>query len=306
MKYELAHTTRRGARSSNQDRIGVAERSQSLLMALADGLGGHAGGALAAEVAVKSALGAFRSSRRSRIANPPAFLALCLMEAHNQMKRMGASQDPPIEPRTTCVLCLVQDGYAYWAHVGDSRLYHLRNGEIRARTLDDTRVERLRLAGVLTEEEMPAHPDKSRLLKCLGGRDAPSISLGQETLLEKDDVLLLCSDGLWEALDPAEIAAQLRGDKLEEAVEDMLLLAEDRMRTHCDNLSAVCLRWGERFVLAPPLRPRSGATTTEPRLKAEARRKLPPRPRPLPEQGIDETLTELEEFMRRHDPKKPV
>jgi hypothetical protein len=150
------------------------------------------------------------------------------------------------------VLCLVQDGYAYWAHVGDSRLYHFRKNKLLTRTLDHTATERLRTDGVITEEEMLSHPEKSRLLKCVGGPQKPTISLGQEAPLHRGDALLLCSDGLWEALSWEEIVQFLEFESLDEAIEEMTIEAENRRKKASDNISVVSLRWQDR---APKDRP---------------------------------------------------
>ncbi|MFQ5936928.1 MAG: PP2C family protein-serine/threonine phosphatase, partial [Acidiferrobacterales bacterium] len=221
--------------------------------AVADGLGGHAGGDVAAEALTHTAVRAFGRIKQPLITQPSAFLALTILQAHNAIAQHSRAHTPDLEPRTTCVLCLVQGGYAYWAHVGDSRLYHFREGNVLARTLDHTTTERLREDGVITEEEMLSHPDKGRLLKCVGGPQKPTISLGQETPLQRGDTLLLCSDGVWEAFTASELAEYLKYDSLDEGVEEMLIEAESRRRDACDNMSAVCLRWKDRGPNSAPL-----------------------------------------------------
>lgn len=253
MKYQIAEYSLRGSRPVNQDRIGYAERNNSVLLVLADGLGGHARGELASELLVQSVIHAFQSIKKPLITQPSAFLALAILHAHRAIGAMGKAQNPPIEPRTTCVVCLVQDGYAYWAHVGDSRLYLFRNNKLVRRTQDHTIIERLRQEGVLSDEEMVSHPEKSRLLKCVGGPREPTIALGEETALMPDDVLLLCTDGLWEALSTDIIATYLKNNNLEDALIDMLIDAETKMKNHSDNISATCLCWEDELTDKPPL-----------------------------------------------------
>ena len=253
MKYELASLSVVGGRSSNQDRVVHAERENAVLMVVADGLGGHAGGDLAAEALTQTAVNAFHRIKQPLITQPSAFLALTILQAHNAIIQYAKAHDPDLQPRTTCVLCLVQDGYAYWAHVGDSRLYHFRGNKVLTRTLDHTATERLREDGVITEEEMLSHPEKSRLLKCVGGPQKPSISIGGETPLQRGDTLLLCSDGVWEAFAENELGHYLNYDSLDEGIEEMVIEAEHRRREACDNMSAVCLRWRDHAPRNLPL-----------------------------------------------------
>ncbi len=273
MKYQITEYSVRGSRQTNQDCIGFAERGNSVLLALADGLGGHTGGELASELLVQAVIHAYQSIKQPLITQPSAFLALAILHAHRAIDAMGKAQTPPIQPRTTCVLCLVQDGYAYWAHVGDSRLYLFRNNEVIRRTKDHTIIEQLKQEGVLSEEETLGHPDKNRLLKCVGGPREPSITLGEETVLIPDDVLLLCTDGLWESLSISEIQQYMGRTNLEDAVVDMLLSAETKMEGSSDNITATCLRWEDELTDKLPLQSNTTAEVTHEALWSIAAKK---------------------------------
>lgn len=259
MKYQIADYSVRGSRRINQDCIGFAERGNSVLLVIADGLGGHAGGELASELLVQAVIHAYQSIKQPMISQPSAFLALAILHAHRAINAMGKAQTPPLQPRTTCVLCLVQDGYAYWAHVGDSRLYLYRNNEVVRRTKDHTIIEKLRQEGVLSEQDMLEHPEKNRLLKCVGGPREPSVALGEETALMPGDKLLLCTDGLWEAMSAEDIQQFINRDDLEDAVVDMLITAENNMVGSSDNISATCLRWQDELTDKPPLQSNAAA-----------------------------------------------
>jgi len=313
MKYQLAYHSLAGGRATNQDRVVCTERDNAVLMVLADGLGGHEGGALAAEILTQTALHAFEAVRQPVITKPSAFLALTIMQAHKAIYARGQAQVPPIPPRTTCVLCLVQNGYAYWAHVGDSRLYHFRNGQALTRTLDHTVTEQMHLDGLLSEEEMKRHPDKARLLKAVGGPRAPSISLGQETALHRDDILLLCTDGLWEALTADELFGFLNYPTLDEGVEEMLLAAEKRMKQRADNLSAISLRWLDNVTSSLPIQSQAMQETdhktlledahirnAEQKLRAHGTRDIQDNTR----KTLENTIDELEAFLANFE-KKP-
>ena len=110
MKYQITQYTLRGARPHNEDRVGYAERDNAVLMAVADGLGGHRGGEVAAEILVQTLMHSFESLRQPVIQRPSAFLALGILQAHHAIIARGQANTPPIEPRTTCVVCLVQNG----------------------------------------------------------------------------------------------------------------------------------------------------------------------------------------------------
>lgn len=311
MKYQVTHHSVMGGRSSNQDRVAVTERDGAVLMVLADGLGGHAGGELAAQTAVQVATRAFQAIKQRTVQKPSAFLALTMMQAHAAMHTVGAAQRPPVKPRTTCVLCLVQNGYAYWAHVGDSRLYHFRDGKLLTRTFDDTSIEQFQRQGVLTEEEMQHHPGKSSLLRCLGSSSKPSITLGEETLLYRNDVLLLCTDGLWEAFAPPEISSYLTQSALDEALEQLVYDAEEKMGARADNTSAVCLRWEDGVTSSLPLQGKRVAQTDAQQMlahaaKQRAREKMQqtlPGKKSVAGDPLDGSLEELEDLLKRFGPR---
>lgn len=317
MKYQLAQHSMRGSRPSNQDRVAVVERDNAVLMVLADGLGGHAGGELAAEILTQTAVRMFQAVRQPVITKPASFLALIIMHAHKAITDVGEAHRPRITPRTTCVLCLVQNGYAYWGHVGDSRLYLFRGSQIVKRTRDHTFTEHLRSGGLLKDDEISGHPEKSRLLKCVGGPYNPTITLGDETPLYPGDLLLLCSDGLWEALKPAELLEFLKYDVLEEGVEEMLLAAEHKMKNASDNLSAICLRWKDTLTSELPLQAVTAHEASQQSLWDDAARTLAaqytdsspakpavPKKTKGEEKPFDTALKDLEDFIKTFEGKR--
>jgi len=311
MKYEVAYHSERGARPMNEDRVAVAERDNAVLMVVADGLGGHRGGEIAAEILVQTVVRAFQTVRSAIITRPSAFLALGILQAHQAILRRAQESAGAIQPRTTCVICLVQNGYAYWAHVGDSRLYHFRHGRLVQRTQDHSTVEELRQDGLVSEEEMRSHPSKGKLTKCVGGPNKPTIALGEETLLSRDDVLLLCSDGLWEAHTPEELVGFLdRHETLDEAVAVMLDSAVHKMDDGCDNVSVVCLHWLEKAPLALPLQGNASVQVDEQTLIGTAaglRGNRKTAPIPTAHRGADrdiaDEIRELEQYLRSREPK---
>lgn len=248
MKFSIVHASRVGARASNQDRIGHWHTGDALLMVVADGMGGHLHGEVAAQVALDSLARSFHSEARPRLADPDRFLFRGIGAAHAAIRRHAEKVGLPDAPRTVIVACVVQDGTAYWSHVGDSRLYLVRKGRVVARTRDHTRVQQLIDAGRIREEAFAFHPDRNKLLRCLGGERLPRLEPAASARLAKDDIVLLCSDGLWGPLTQRQLVAALIAKDLERAIPELVALAETRAGPECDNVSVVAIAWGDNEV----------------------------------------------------------
>ncbi|MCX7961642.1 MAG: protein phosphatase 2C domain-containing protein [Burkholderiales bacterium] len=243
MNYELFQASRIGARREQQDRLGHWSSGEALLLALADGMGGHVRGELAATVAVETLGAAFRAEARPRLADPAAFLARAVARAHAAIAQRGRELGLGDSPRTTLVACVVQEGRAWWTHVGDSRLYLIRDGRVAARTRDHSVVQRLVDAGRIREEAVAAHPDRHKLLACLGGPVAPRLEPPASAALVAGDLVLLCSDGFWAPLSERQLLTALIGRRAQEALAALVRLAEVRAGRDADNLSVLALDW---------------------------------------------------------------
>jgi len=248
MKYSVAQETRLGTRRINQDRIGCWSTSASLLMTVADGLGGHIYGEVAAELAVRILGASFEREAQPRIADPAGFLSRAIGAGHAAILRDAQQRDLPDTPRTVLVACVVQDGFVYWTHVGDSRLYLVRQGRILHRTRDHTVVQELFDAGRIREEAMTTHPERNRLLQCLGGYQAPQPDPVTTERLAKNDIVLLCSDGFWGPLTQRQMLHALMSRDLGTAIPELTTLAEHRAGLECDNISVLAMTWGEEQV----------------------------------------------------------
>ncbi len=245
MKFALAQATRVGGRANNEDRVGFWSTPDAALMAVADGLGGHLHGELAAGMAVELFGAVFRREAQPRLADPAAFLARAMAAAHAAILREGQRLGLPETPRTVIVACVVQDGHAWWMHIGDCRLYLIREGRIVTRTRDHTVVQRLIDEGRIREEAVASHPERNRLLQCLGGYLAPSPEAAGRTRLARGDVLLLCSDGFWGPLTQRQMLHALLARSLEHAIPELAELAETRGGPLSDNVSVLAMTWGE-------------------------------------------------------------
>lgn len=243
MNISVVQETRPGGRPYNQDRVAHWMTADALLLVVADGMGGYAGGELAARAAVESLGAAFREQAQPALPDPEAFLAAAPGRAHAAVVKAAEKAGLGDAPRTTLVACVVQRGHVYWTFVGDSRFYLIREGRILARTKDHTYVQQLIDAGRMREEAAAAHPDRSKLLRALGGPSAPPREPVAKAGLAKNDIVLLCSDGLWAPLTPRLLLMGLTGKDPRRAVPDLMRLAEAHAGPDCDNLSAVAVQW---------------------------------------------------------------
>ncbi len=281
--YTIARASRLGNRDINQDRLSVLERDGYVLLVLGDGLGGKAHGEIAAEELVKIAGERFEHAALP-MHNPAQFLHVTLKLAHGAVLKKGPELDPPTTPATTAVLCLIQNGEAWWAHAGDSRLYLFRNGLSLYRTEDHSYVEALYQQGQISLDKQKGHPMRSYLTQCIGQtRDEPELTVNQGVRLQQDDVILLCSDGLWEPLDDAQLGAVLsegQGSLLQGALDTLAERAEKNAYPHSDNVSAIALRVDRIHDLDREATPRQD--------------EQPSRATPPPEDSLDRAIDEIE------------
>jgi PPM family protein phosphatase len=245
LQIETADVSLIGHREENQDRCAVAAGEKSALLVVVDGMGGHAEGAKAAETALGTILEAFWQTPHP-VFDPLGFMHLSLGRAHDEVVKLGDGLALEARPRATCALCLVQEAVAYWAHVGDSRVYQLRQSQVYERTRDHSHVEVLLREGLITEAEVQSHPMRNYVECCLGGdASIPEMSIASRRKLRAGDILLLCTDGLWANLKDAEIAAftQTGGAILRDSLLALGERAVAASAPYSDNATAAALRW---------------------------------------------------------------
>ncbi|MDQ3259475.1 MAG: protein phosphatase 2C domain-containing protein [Pseudomonadota bacterium] len=242
-RYEIFQESLIGGRKSNQDRVGYACANDTLLMIVADGMGGHLNGEIAAEIAVRVLIERFNREARIVLTSPAEFLRGALEAAHLAIGEYTRRHKLAEYPRTTCVACVVKQNIAYWCHAGDSRLYLLRNGRLYKRTSDHSRVQRMIDAGLIREEQALTHPDRNKIYSCLGGDQLPAISMSDGTALKDGDIILLCSDGLWGMLTSAEFEAAIAQESLKLALPKLIRKSNDLAAGQGDNLSVIALQW---------------------------------------------------------------
>lgn len=241
MRFAVYQLSRKGGREKNEDRVGYTYTRDAGLLALADGMGGHPEGEVAAQLALQTLSALFQRDARPRLADPLRWLHDGIMGGHHQLLRYATERGLLDTPRTTVVACVMQGGAAYWAHCGDSRLYLVRGDRLVARTRDHSYTElQETLAHVVP---MADRYNRNVLFTCLGSPGRPIVDTAGPVALQPGDRLLLCSDGLWGSVPDTTIASQLARQTISDAVPD---LVEQALRTageKSDNVTALAIEW---------------------------------------------------------------
>jgi len=240
-----------GDRKEQQDRVAILPHARARGVALAvvaDGMGGHTGGALAAEQVVHTAktnldqfVVADETSQR--------MLENSMREAHTMIKASRFMNEK--DPHSTAVMLLLQPGRVTWGHCGDSRLYHFRGKKLVGRTIDHSYVEHLLAAGKITPEQALNHPNRNVLLASLGGQDEPKITLAEVTEPAAGDAFVLCSDGLWAYFDDEELGTLVADNSARQACEILIDKARQRAKGSGDNLSLAIIKLNEALPKKP-------------------------------------------------------
>lgn len=245
MKIEYAKLSLTGNRKDNQDRVAIAVGDEAALLMVFDGMGGHSDGAVAAETALAAVHTVFEATPQP-IFDPQGFLYLAMSAAHEAVVAVARDLDVDQRPRATCAVCLVQDDACYWVHVGDSRIYLLRDAAVNQVTRDHSHVEVLIAEGVISRDEALEHPMRNYVESCLGGDAAlPGITVSRRHELHPGDVLVLCSDGLWSGLSDDEMV-QLSYESATPFPTVLKVMCEVAIKNNgkrADNTSVAALRW---------------------------------------------------------------
>ncbi len=213
------------ARSENQDSCGEFRgASGARLMAVADGMGGHQGGATASRIAIEALAEVF-----ARASDPGEATLREAFETANARVHQTAQEQPGLRGMgTTCVaLVFAADGAAWVAHVGDSRAYLLRDGCMAPLTADHSTVAELVRLGKITPEEAAVHPRRNEILRSIGAE--PSVQVDVAPIdVRPSDQYLLCSDGLSGLVSDPEMGAVLLRESPENATRILVDLANER------------------------------------------------------------------------------
>lgn len=229
-------------RENNEDKMeffiperGELLQSKGAVFIVSDGMGGHNAGQIAAELAVQTVL---RSYLNDNSSNTLSSIKNAISEANNLIYSIAQAISEREGMGCTLTLAVVKNDSLYIAHIGDSRLYLIRNGSIEQLTEDHTWVTEQVRKGVLSEEEARFSPFRNLLTRSLGTKEDVEIDLAHHTL-ENDDIILLCSDGFYEYIEPEEMVESLTKD-ISMGLFQLTELAEERGGK--DNITALVVR----------------------------------------------------------------
>lgn len=232
-------------RQNNEDSFGYWEPEddqqflrKGRLAVVADGMGGYEGGQEASRLAVETLMEVYRDFGGD---DPQAALVEALQTAHEQIREYSFAHPELRGMGTTCTAAAIVQDALYYVHVGDTRLYLIRDGQITRVTRDHSYVGRLVESGMISREEAETHPQRNILTAALGTNpDLIMDSPGQPKPLRPEDVLLICSDGLWGQVRDSEILDAVENKSAEQTGRKLIELARERGGP--DNITVEVLR----------------------------------------------------------------
>jgi len=244
---KTAYKSETGRRAANEDSVLVLSAdvlcgAADTLMVVADGMGGRASGAAASKTAVETVSDCFKSTASDGSADLRKVLHGCLKSANRAVYSTAATRPELNGMGTTCVLAAVRQGIAYYAHLGDSRAYLLRNGQIARLTEDHSFVAEKIRTGELTEEQARKSRFRNVITRAVGLSENADPESGSVEL-KAGDVVLLCTDGLTTAVSDDEIAQILCTSAAPGEACDRLVSAALK-RGSMDNITVALCTYG--------------------------------------------------------------
>lgn len=230
-------------RSENQDAFTIqiapcSENRNSLLAVVADGVGGGMAGNVASLIAVEALAEIYRENESS----PREIMHRAITTANERINERSDKDAQCRGMATTCTALMVKGNAVIIGHIGDSRAYRIRDGEIELLTEDHTLPRRLFREGLIAEEEIEAHPSGNVLTNALGSRNAAEVDIRSYEILENDSYIL-CSDGMYKHVKDYEILNFVNSTELEKIPELFVKLAKERGGD--DNITVVVVQSSE-------------------------------------------------------------
>ena len=227
----FAKHSRIGKRKNNEDAAEIALRPNSALLVVADGLGGHSGGEIASQTLVDTIVKCFKEATNDQLKNQKTFFPYAVAEAHRAIHR-AAKEAGKVEfdPKTTCVIAMIYGNDINWCHVGDSRMYLVRDNMIAFHT---------------TDHVAKGFKKNAPINRCVGGAEPPKATLNEPLRLEDGDMIFLCTDGAWHKLTLPDLVT-IDYKNPQSGLEDLLEVIEGRNNAPSDNITAIAACFGNK------------------------------------------------------------
>ncbi|MCL2590494.1 MAG: serine/threonine-protein phosphatase [Betaproteobacteria bacterium] len=245
MRLSVAHRSERGGRKVNEDTVGFCANETQGCFVLADGTGGHEGGALASKTVVNQVLAHFSATPRID-GSLPSTLMVVAREALFDVRKLNP-QFPEMNTTIATLMLDAEHKHAYWNYLGDSRIYLFRCGRAHSLTTDHSILQSMIDAGFFTGQ-LRGNCKRNMLYAAVGSEEMPEHAIHNEPFaLHSGDTFLLCSDGFWESVGEEIMEEMLRHAKTpEQWIDDMMGEISDPGAPGQDNFSAVAIWVGER------------------------------------------------------------
>ena len=237
-KIQFAEISDTGGRQENQDYSGHFLTDTGALFVVADGMGGHKGGALASRYFTEALLDHAKRALKGLAKKPEMTLAEIVLKAGREMRQQVHLAASGQDPRTTCAIAWLDDSGVVSAHLGDTRVYGLTKDKVLWQTRDHSIVQLLLEQGEVSDDEVARHPDQNRLYKSIGGDKDPDPTIKRHPTLAPGQGLLLCSDGFWEYVETPEMCALVTANDINTALRTLVSLAVRRAGNDSDNVTA--------------------------------------------------------------------
>ncbi|MFT5135694.1 MAG: serine/threonine protein phosphatase PrpC [Arenicella sp.] len=290
MEFSVAQQSVQGGRDYNEDRTAVYQRKDALLVIVADGLGGHAGGAIASQAFIDALGASFAKATSDQLEDAENFLSLSINYAHHMIHRRAVTQGFDTDsPKTTCVVCLIYHGVAQWAHAGDSRLYLIRDQKIVSQTEDHV--------------SHRSNSSNNPINRCVGGIESPKPAVSSRYHVDEGDIFVLATDGAWHSFKTSDLLDYVDPKHPTLGLDTLLQTLENRNKAPSDNLSMVILYWGVEQLDRPADYNARAKATVNPLTNIGSRPESKISVADFDMDELDSTIFEIESFITELDKK---